>query len=493
MSTSSESDIVEPLLVGSPGRWACALAEGLTNSDSEERRKVRLTQRKLWAAIALAVTFMIVEIAGGLYAGSLAILTDAAHLLSDVGGFGVALFATYAACRKTTSSSFSFGSHRLEVLGALASVLSVWWITGVLVWEAIHRLLNPHPVDGRAMFYLAVIGICVNLGLMAILGGHHHHHGHSHDHDHDHNHDHFHDHSQIEEHGPAIQANRLIENFSDHLSDLEDSAAVGAIANRKTHPTTRFQEEEEDEEEEFTLLRDAEEGLDRQSYATVYQDALSNNSDAESHVGGNNNSPQHDNHHGHDGIQAVNESESEAHAHHHHKHENMNLRGAFIHVLGDLVQSVGVAIAGALIWMHQGDARWAMADPICTFLFAVLVLASTFTILKDVADVLMERAPHGFRDLEAVRRNLLRASGALDVHDLHIWSLTPGIPLMCGHLVVGQGDDADEVLQKAATYCRSLGIKHTTFQLVKDGARCTCSDGGNSVNTSTRSSRVSLA
>jgi solute carrier family 30 (zinc transporter), member 2 len=75
-------------------------------------------------------------------------MTDAAHLLSDVSGFGVAIFAAYTVTLKS-SSSHTFGYHRVEVLGALISVLSTWLVTGILVYEAVYRILNPVKVDGK--------------------------------------------------------------------------------------------------------------------------------------------------------------------------------------------------------------------------------------------------------------------------------------------------------------------------------------------------------
>lgn len=78
----------------------------------------------------------------------MAILTDAAHLLADVSSFAVSLLAGYVAS-KASDTNFSYGYHRVEVLGALASVMTVWLVTGMLVWEAVDRIRNPQPVDGR--------------------------------------------------------------------------------------------------------------------------------------------------------------------------------------------------------------------------------------------------------------------------------------------------------------------------------------------------------
>lgn len=82
------------------------------------------------------------------------------------------------------------------------------------------------------------------------------------------------------------------------------------------------------------------------------------------------------------------------HSHDHgHDHGSINLRSAVLHVIGDILQSIGVAIAGALIWWNQDDPRWYLADPICTFIFSVVVLLTTKSILRDIIHVLMERTP----------------------------------------------------------------------------------------------------
>jgi zinc transporter 2 len=89
---------------------------------------------------------------------------------------------------------------------------------------------------------------------------------------------------------------------------------------------------------------------------------------------------------------------------------DINLRGAVLHVIGDLLQSVGMAVAGALIWAHQDDPRWFIVDPICTFVFSGVVLLTTKSILGDIFAVLMERTPHGL-DVPAVSQ--VRAFGCL--------------------------------------------------------------------------------
>ncbi|RLN58009.1 hypothetical protein BBJ28_00021578, partial [Nothophytophthora sp. Chile5] len=137
-------------------------------------------QRKLQLACVCSLLFMCAEIVGGFLAGSLAIMTDAAHLLSDVAGFCISLFAIWVGTLPA-SNRLSFGFQRAEVIGAVTSVLVIWVLTGVLVYAAVERFmecLQPNPkehVNGKLMFIVACIGLFVNLILMQILG-----HGHSH-------------------------------------------------------------------------------------------------------------------------------------------------------------------------------------------------------------------------------------------------------------------------------------------------------------------------
>ncbi|CAE7350229.1 Slc30a2 [Symbiodinium natans] len=126
---------------------------------------------------------MLIEIVGGVLANSLAVITDAAHMLSDVGGFIVSLVALQLSKMEATKE-YTYGYKQAEVLGALLSVAIVWALTAVLLWEAIPRFFRPQPVNGQLMFIIAAIGFGVNLILMKVLG-----HGHSHDDDHGHSHE----------------------------------------------------------------------------------------------------------------------------------------------------------------------------------------------------------------------------------------------------------------------------------------------------------------
>src|SRR5579885_1652691 len=124
-------------------------------------------------AMWITIFFMAVEAAGGLYANSLALLSDSAHMLTDVGALLLGLFALWVS-RKPSTPRMSFGYHRAEILGALASGLLIWLIAGLLGYEAIARLSSPPEVNGPVVFVIAFIGLAANLTSMRVLhGGHH--------------------------------------------------------------------------------------------------------------------------------------------------------------------------------------------------------------------------------------------------------------------------------------------------------------------------------
>lgn len=219
----------------------------------------RVARRKLWWASVCCVVFMVCEIIGGFMANSLAIMTDAAHLLSDLAGFLISIFALWLAMRPATSR-LSFGFHRAEILGALISVLLIWMLTGVLLYEAIQRVQNPVPVNGPIMFLVATGGLLVNFVMGMILR----------------------------------QGN------IGHSHGMGGGGSGGGGGDAHSHSHAKQAESHED--------------------------------------------------HAHDDEAGPP-----------HEEENLNVKAAFIHVLGDAVQSVGVMIAAGLIWYNPA---WSIADPV---------------------------------------------------------------------------------------------------------------------------------
>ncbi|MDX1566878.1 MAG: cation diffusion facilitator family transporter [Longimicrobiales bacterium] len=145
---------------------------------------------------------------------------------------------------------------------------------------------------------------------------------------------------------------------------------------------------------------------------------------------------------------------------HDHAHENLNVRGAYLHVLGDLLGSVG-AIAAAVVILTTG---WMPADPIISVVIALLILVSAWRLVREATDVLLEAAPAHI-DVEEVLADLSAIPDLHDVHDLHVWTLTSGFVALSGHGVIDDPQHQAHVLDEIREVLEEHGIEHMTFQL----------------------------
>lgn len=382
------------------GQAPCGFSDAVTKSEDVRERSASM--RKLLMAITLCVIFMTVEVAGGIKANSLAILTDAAHLLSDVAAFAISLFSLWASGWEANPRQ-TYGFFRIEILGALVSIQLIWLLAGILVYEAIVRFINgTAEVDGFLMFIVAAFGLVVNI-IMALLLGHNH--GHSHGHD---------DHNHVTSHGHGMK-----------------------ITTHHHHPHHHH-----------------------------YHDSKIGHNHEKEHA-------QCDDHHDHDGQHSKNEH----HTHKYHsqplldkpkgEHEqkprwNINVQGAYLHVLGDSIQSIGVMIGGAIIWYNP---EWKKVDLVCTLFFSVIVLGTTINMLRRILEVLMESTP---REIDATKleMGLLEIDEVVAIHELHIWAITVGKILLACHIKIRPEANADLVLDKVIEYIRTeYNISHVTIQI----------------------------
>ena len=146
---------------------------------------------------------------------------------------------------------------------------------------------------------------------------------------------------------------------------------------------------------------------------------------------------------------------------HRHGHDTLNMRAALRHVVADALGSVGVLVSAVII-LATG---WAYADPIAGVLIALLVLASSWTVLRDSVHILLEGAPKGI-DADALGRRLAQAPGVVDVHDLHVWTITSGFHALSAHVLVEPGDDCHARRRELEELLlREYGIGHTTLQV----------------------------
>ena len=151
--------------------------------------------------------------------------------------------------------------------------------------------------------------------------------------------------------------------------------------------------------------------------------------------------------------------------------ESLNVRGAYLEVLGDLAGSVAVIVAAVLI-MVTG---WTRFDALASLVIFLLIVPRAWSLLRDVVDVLLEATPRGV-DLDDVRRHITEVQGVVDVHDLHAWTITSGVPVLSAHVVV---DDAcieqgqtGQVLDRLGECLHGhFDVEHCTFQLEPVGHR----------------------
>ncbi|GAB2533883.1 cation diffusion facilitator family transporter [Gracilibacillus alcaliphilus] len=140
---------------------------------------------------------------------------------------------------------------------------------------------------------------------------------------------------------------------------------------------------------------------------------------------------------------------------------NLNMRSALLHVMGDLLGSVGAIIAGLLILFFN----WNLADPIASIVVAVLILISGYRVTRDSFHILMEGTPThlSYQEIEAA---LMKLDNVINIHDLHIWMITSDFPSFTCHIVVEESTDRDQLLQKASALLKdTFQIEHTTIQI----------------------------
>jgi cobalt-zinc-cadmium efflux system protein len=150
-----------------------------------------------------------------------------------------------------------------------------------------------------------------------------------------------------------------------------------------------------------------------------------------------------------------------------HRHRSLNLRGAYVHVISDLLGSVGAVAAGATIVLTG----WTVADTVASGLIAGLILLGSWALVSEAVDVLMEAVPSHI-DVEALRRSLERVPGTDEVHDLHVWTLTTGRYALSAHAVLAADHrDADAILTAMTDVCAGFDIDHVTIQIERESRR----------------------
>ena len=369
------------------------LTRHFQNSKFQERLKVqnKVAMFKLKIISSVCFTFMTIEFIFGYLAGSLAIISDATHLLSDLAGFLISLFSLIVAL-KPADKNFTFGYHRFEVLGALASILIIWALTVWLLIAAVYRIKHPNPIVGFIMVCIAAGSLVFNIIMNRILA-----------------------------YNPVV-------NSMD-----EGMGAIKAV-NIKEENNDIINNNNEEVIMNLTKKNDMNELL-----LDINTDENSNEKKGSNSLGMNASDLEHN-------LKAD---------------DNPVIRAAYIHILGDMIQSTGVLLAALVIYFFQDTHPGVrILDPICTFGFAIVVLCITFPVSRDCFYVLLESTPRDL-DIESLYNDLNSIKGVISVHDIHLWNISIGRPSIALHIIC---DNPNEILKIATQTCKNYGIKHCTIQ-----------------------------
>ena len=365
------------------------LTKHFQNSKFQERLKVqnKVAMFKLKVISSVCCTFMIIEFIFGYLASSLAIMSDATHLLSDLAGFLISLFSLIVAL-KPANKDFTFGYHRFEVLGALASILIIWALTVWLLIAAVYRIKHPNPIVGLIMVCIAAGSLVFNIIMNRILA------------------------------------------YNPVVNSMDEG--MGAIKTVK-------------KEQENNNINNINEPITLN---------ISNNNDMKEALLDNYN---------------TNDMNANDLKHNLKADENPVIRAAYIHILGDMIQSAGVLLAALMIYLFQDTHPGVrILDPICTFCFAIVVLCITFPVSRDCLFVLLESTPRDL-DIDSLYNDLSDIKGVISVHDIHLWNISIGRPSIALHIIC---DNPDDILKKATQKCQDYGIKHCTIQT--ETVECNC-------------------
>ncbi|WP_459549163.1 cation diffusion facilitator family transporter [Nocardia sp. X0981] len=281
---------------------------------------------RLALALALGAGFMLVELVVALVTGSLALLSDAAHMLTDVVGIAMALSAILLARNTRPSFTRTFGYYRAEVIAALANAVLLFAVAGYVLVEAIRRFGEPPEVPGTPVLVVGVIGLLANI-----------------------------------------------------------------VA--------------------FLLLRRG-------------------------------------------------------------AAESLNVRGAYLEVLADMVGSIGVLVSAA-VTLTTG---WRYADMVVGVAIGVWVLPRTYLLARRSLRILFQHSPEEL-DVEKVAAELAAVPGVRDVHDLHVWTLTSGMEVASAHITTTGADPGDEILRAAQRLlAERFHIDHATLQIENTATARRCAE-----------------
>lgn len=342
--------------------------------NKQDVNQIKKSEQKFSNQIYIIIIFILIECIGGYLSKSLAIYCDIGHLISDLAGYSISLYAIKYAQRKAPKN-FTFGFKKVENIGALFSVFFTWLICFFIMFQGFYRLYRLYrkeklEIDAYYMVLSSIFSLGINIIMMFAL---------THTHDHGHSHFHFHSHSHS-------NSNSLIS--SHNHKKIEKSVELKTSEN-------------------------------------------------------------------HNELLIKTEPKKEI------KKEDHNLQAAFIHILGDMVQSLGVVIAAITLYYHP---KLIIIDPLISIFFSIIAFSFTLPITYSILRFLVDMTPK-YLDIEEIENLLLNVTYVKKLHNLHLWGLNNEESVLSVHLVVDEDGKENYVRSKVMGICKEFGIKEFTVQV----------------------------
>ncbi|KAH9811742.1 cation efflux protein [Melampsora americana] len=382
------------------------------------------------------LAFFFLELIVGYSVGSLALIADSFHMLNDVCSLLVALYAINLASRSKRSEEYSYGWQRAEILGALVNGVFLVALCFSIFLEAIQRAFNPSEVQNPKLVVI-VGGLGLASNIVGLVLFHEHGHGHSHSH---HNHlpglddEAHHHHSHPHEQTPLLNPSSQSQSSSTSIVSNDDPDSQSLRNEICVHPA----------QTRNNIVRAAEQRRDELNH-----------------------------HHPHSSAQVNDQKHSHSESHSHsHSHSHMNMHAIFLHALGDALGNVGVIITGILIWVipviKSGGQivgnRWVLyADPVISLVITAIIFSSAIPLVRSASLILLQGTPANV-NLGRVRKSLLEVKGVIQVHELHIWSLSESKLVASVHVLIDKQNEFVGVSKEIRKRLHRFGIHSSTIQ-----------------------------
>jgi cation diffusion facilitator family transporter len=394
------------------------------------------SESRTWRVIWLCGAMMVLEIGGGIWFGSIALVADGMHMSTHAGAMLLAALAYTFARKHANDPRFSFGTGKLGDLAGFTSAVILGMISLLIGYEAVSRLIAPVPIHFAEAIPIACLGLCVNVVTAWMLSG-----GHGHGHDYGHNHGH--------SHGPG----QSHEDHHDHVETLPVTTAAGLLALEifETGAPPRFRLTAGTAAlpaAETTTIETVRPGGARQIFVLAAKAGYLESVDEipEPHAFAAN-------------VRLAGETASVVFEEHETANgragRDNNMRAAFVHIIADAAVSV-LVIIGLVLAKVFG---WLWMDPLAGTVGAVVIASWAYGLIRDTGAILLDMNPD--RTMAEKLRQTIETDGD-ELSDLHLWRLGPGH--LGAILCVGTRQMRDSEYYKARL-ARFKALSHVTVEV----------------------------